>query len=119
MQLITNEYTVLYNQGEGEDVKIFPNIPFEPIEGNFRVSSYALIKENKEKGKVVQIIKPGQLVKRIGQPKEPLPLELETSHNDATLADLTNQDLREILIDNGISFKKTATKAELIKAINA
>lgn len=54
---ITDEYTTL-TKGDKEIV-ILPNKPFEGIPAGYKISASALIKN--DKGKVIHILKPGQI----------------------------------------------------------
>ena len=61
----TNEYSVLKNNGDGEDIVLKPNIPFEAFVGDYTVTSFARVRD-KDTDAVVTQLMAGQNTKGVG-----------------------------------------------------
>ena len=96
----TTEYTVLVKDGK-EEMKLLPNVPFEEVPAGLLVTAYALIREV-ESDDIVAALEPGKVTPHI---KGVATINYE---------ELSKQDIREILINKGISFPTKATKVKLI-----
>jgi len=103
MSYFTQEYTVLASLNGGRDVVIKPNTPFEAFSGEYVVTAYALIRDEKTKDLVVAL-SPGQKVKGVG----------ETESKAERLQDLSIKEIKQMLVTEGLSFPSKAKKSELI-----
>lgn len=61
----TSEYSVLRNNGEGEDIVIKPNTPFNAFEGDYTVTSFARVRDS-ETNEIVTELAAGQNTKGVG-----------------------------------------------------
>ena len=61
----TSEYSVLKNNGEGEDMVIKPNVPFDAFEGDYTVTSFVRVMD-KETNEIVTELAAGQKTKGVG-----------------------------------------------------
>ena len=101
MKFVTNEYTRLVK--DNDEVVIKPNIEFESIPAGYKVTAYAVIKN--EKGAVVAILKPGSITEELK--KEPI------------LSQLPLKDLRELARSRNIAFSTRTTIKEFIRLLEA
>ena len=67
---ITNELPNLKNLGEGEDIVIKPNVPFEGFSGRHLVRSSAHIKKD---DKLIATWNPGEVIENFGVTEKPKP----------------------------------------------
>ncbi len=95
--MITSEYSVLVKDGETIQ-KILPNVEFDSIAPGCTVTAFARIKDG---DKTIELA-PGSITP-----------EVTKEFKDIR----TVQDLREACIAASITFKKKATKAELLKLL--
>ena len=80
----TREYTRLVGNG-CDDVTIKPNVEFKAFEGDYTVTSYALIKDT-ESDEVI-ILKPGDKIKGVGKVVKP---KLKRKRKRKVVTDDTN-----------------------------
>ena len=66
--LTTKEYTLLLGNG-CDDVKILPNTPIEPFEGDYTVTAYARLVDDETKE--IVMLHPGQKIKGVGTVEKP------------------------------------------------
>ena len=100
--MISNEYSVLI-KGDKE-FKILPNVEFDSIPAGYTVTASAIIKTTDKKD-IVAILQPGEVTTEL---KDAAKLD----YNELTLS-----ELKQLCLDGGLSFPKTAKKSKLIEIL--
>ena len=101
--MISNEYTTLVKDGEVVQ-RILPNEEFDSIQPGCINTAHCTV-QNNDKNEILFVLSPGMVTPKL---KEVAKQDLST---------LTAQALRELCIENGLSFKTKAKKSELLELL--